>query len=212
MRQDDIGGLFAYWNRLRGPRAAPERREIAPAAISRWLPDTFMLQATASGEPRFRLAGTRICAIYGRELRALPFAALWQPKDRATMQRLVRNVTASKRIVRIDGESRSARGRRAPFRLVLLPLANEVNDRHLMGMLRMIGKPFWLESDAIVENHIKIASILDPREDRPEATTSAQTAEGTDQTSHNTSHLLASRKIGHLRIIDGGKAIGKHAG
>jgi len=205
MRQENIGGLLAYWNKLRGSRAAPERREIAPAAIGAWLPDTFLLQSSGWGEPRFRLAGTRICAIYGGELRTLPFASLWQSKDRNTIQRLSRNCMTSKAAAQIDGEARSARGRKVCFKLVLLPLANEANDGNLIGMMTMIGRPFWLESDVVVENHIKGVCVIDPRSERHIVGSTRAVCSNAEQAFNAASHVLVSRKVQHLRVIEGGK-------
>ena len=60
--------LFQYWNRLRDGRPAPRRTEVEPADIKTLLADTFILEKDTRGEAVFRLAGTRLCAIYGREL------------------------------------------------------------------------------------------------------------------------------------------------
>src|SRR4051794_37663355 len=60
--------LYAYWDGARGERAAPERSEIEPGAIRHILADTF-IQIGAHGAAEFRLAGTRLCAPFGRELR-----------------------------------------------------------------------------------------------------------------------------------------------
>ncbi|SDP61630.1 hypothetical protein SAMN05428967_2770 [Phyllobacterium sp. YR620] len=202
MRHDDIGRLFAYWDRLRGPRAAPERREIVPAALGARLPETFILQSSGSGEPRFRLAGTRICAIYGKELGRQPFASLWQPKDRNSILRLVKNCMTSKTAVQIDCEGRSARGRKTLFKFVLLPLASEANERHLMGIITVVGRPFWLESDAIVENHIQTVSLVDPRQTRHETDLGIAPEAAVPPSA---SRALVSRKVGHLRVIEGGR-------
>ena len=35
--------LYAYWNRLRGARSAPERNDVDPGAIRGVLADTFVL-------------------------------------------------------------------------------------------------------------------------------------------------------------------------
>ena len=68
MRHDSSVALFQYWNRLRDGRPAPRRTEIEPADIKTLLADTFIMEKDVRGEAVFRLAGTRVCAIYGREL------------------------------------------------------------------------------------------------------------------------------------------------
>ena len=69
--------IFEYWNRQRGDRSAPMRSEIDPAAIRHALGDTFMLAADFIDGIRFRLAGTRVCALFSREIKGEPFNALW---------------------------------------------------------------------------------------------------------------------------------------
>ena len=70
--------LFSYWDALRGERAAPDRGEIEPGEIRHILADTFILE-NEDGPARFRLAGTRLCALFGCELKNAPFSAIWDP-------------------------------------------------------------------------------------------------------------------------------------
>ncbi|MGR6430823.1 PAS domain-containing protein [Rhizobium sp. PAMB 3174] len=69
--------IYQYWNRLRGQDAAPSRKQIVPSQIASVLPDLFILEDVAGGTPLFRLAGTRICEMFGHELHGRPFTALW---------------------------------------------------------------------------------------------------------------------------------------
>ncbi len=207
MQLDGTGELFAYWNRLRGPRAAPERREIAPASIGSRLPDTFILQATGGCEPRFRLAGTRICSIYGRELKAASFTPLWQARDRNHIGRLVKNCMTNKAVVQLNFEGRSLRGRKALFRLLLLPLANEASERHLVGMVTTLGRPFWLESDAIIENSIQSVATIDPNHPPHGADIANPGLETANPVALPVARTLVSRKVRHLRVFEGGKII-----
>ena len=49
--------LYAYWNRLRAARSAPERNDVDPGAIRGVLADTFMLDFDAKRGFPFRIAG-----------------------------------------------------------------------------------------------------------------------------------------------------------
>lgn len=69
--------IYHYWNRLRGTDAAPCRKQIVPSQIAPVLPDLFILEEVAGGSPLFRLAGTRICDMFGLELHGRAFTALW---------------------------------------------------------------------------------------------------------------------------------------
>ena len=69
MKHASTKTVFAHWNTRRGARPAPARAEIDPVALRHALGDTFILAADFAGELRSRLAGTRICALFCRELR-----------------------------------------------------------------------------------------------------------------------------------------------
>src|SRR5829696_4815793 len=73
--------IFSYWDALRGERAAPERGEIEPGEIRHILADTFILEVTGPRSAAIRLAGTRICAFFARELRGEAFERLWQEES-----------------------------------------------------------------------------------------------------------------------------------
>lgn len=81
--------LTAYWNERRGKRAAPDRADIEPGAIRRILGDTFILAFDPHQGHPYRLAGTRVCALFGRELKSEPFLGAWSGEDREAMATLV---------------------------------------------------------------------------------------------------------------------------
>ena len=91
MKHASTRALFDYWNTQRGHRAAPERADIDPAAIRHALGDTFMLAADFVDQLRFRLAGTRVCALFGREIKGEGFTALWSEASRETHRRAARH-------------------------------------------------------------------------------------------------------------------------
>jgi hypothetical protein len=62
------------WNMRRGERLAPERADIEPSAIRKILGDAFVLERHGVSNPVFRLAGTRLCALFARELKGESFS------------------------------------------------------------------------------------------------------------------------------------------
>src|SRR3979411_214660 len=50
-------------------RRAPERGDIEPGAIRNVLGDSFIIAYDPEADHPFRLAGTRVCALFGRELK-----------------------------------------------------------------------------------------------------------------------------------------------
>jgi hypothetical protein len=82
MRHPSIQELFAYWELQRGCRAAPDRADIEPGTIRKLLADTFILSFDAAAGHPFRIAGTRLCAAFGRELKGERFFDLWDAASR----------------------------------------------------------------------------------------------------------------------------------
>src|SRR5690242_13631366 len=89
MKHSSIRELFDYWNQRRGLRPAPERSDIEPGAIRRVLADTFMLGADRPSDHPFRIAGTRVCAAFGRELKGEGFVDLWAPESKELIRDLL---------------------------------------------------------------------------------------------------------------------------
>jgi hypothetical protein len=87
--------LYAYWEERRGRRAAPERAEIEPGAIRGALSDAFILWLDAARGHPVRLAGTRVCALFDRELRGEPFLRLWAADSRTIIRACSRSSAAN---------------------------------------------------------------------------------------------------------------------
>ena len=85
--------VYDYWNRKRGDRLAPQRADINPTDIRHALSDTFMLAADFINQLRFRLAGTRVCALFGREIKGEAFAELWNDESHKMIEKQITIVT-----------------------------------------------------------------------------------------------------------------------
>jgi len=110
--------LFDYWNMRRGERLAPERGDIEPAAIRKILGDTFVLEREGGTNPVFRLAGTRLCALFARELKGESFGKLWERTGQNAMRDFLRTV----RVDWVDeAELRALRGAAASLTNVNTP-------------------------------------------------------------------------------------------
>ncbi len=124
MKHPSTQAVFDYWNARRGTRPAPERGDIDPTAIRHALGDTFMLAADFVDQLRFRLAGTRVCALFCREIKGETFAALWNEQSRDLIEELLGIVTSENvgAVAGLRGAHR--RRRRVELELLLLPLAH----------------------------------------------------------------------------------------
>ena len=144
--------LFAYWNERRGERLAPERADIEPAAIRHVLGDTFVIEMCGSENHLFRIAGTRLCALFGRELKAESFLKLWSRTAQTAIRELLAVVMDEKVGVVASATGTTADDILAPIKLelLLLPLAfRSRNEARVMGALAPMAAPYWLGAKAI---------------------------------------------------------------
>jgi hypothetical protein len=77
MQNQASRAIFDYWINIKGDQVAPQRSQIEPAALRHLLPDLFILSKGDVGAPVFRLAGTRVCDLFDRELRDLDFSSIF---------------------------------------------------------------------------------------------------------------------------------------
>ena len=208
MNQNGSITLFQYWNRLRDGRPAPKRSEVEPADIKSLLADTFILEKDTRGQAVFRLAGTRLCACYGRELKGFSFPSLWREKDQRLVSRLIHGVFDQKSVVLIAFEGFSRNGRSNKFELLALPLDGGVENPRCLGVISAVEKPFWLGADPITDALIDSIRVIDPEKEllnnRPAIDVPSLVPDelGAPET---ISALGRARRIRHLVVFDGGR-------
>ena len=145
MRHSVSRALFAHWNEQRGTRPLPERTDIEPTAIRAALGDIFILGAEPGEDPRFRVAGTRVCALFGRELKAEGFIALWDAGHQARMRRLLTTVGEEELGVVAGAHAPTAEGSSCDLELLVLPLRHRgLSGRRMLGALTPLAAPTWL--------------------------------------------------------------------
>lgn len=137
--------MFRYWSTLRGRRPAPEREEIDPVALRRVLGDSFILSAEPACGLEIRLAGTRLCALFCRELKAAPFTQLWDRESQLLIESLVDIVSTELTAVVAGAHGQPRDEPPVPLELLLLPLAPDA-ARHarLIGVLAPLAPPYWI--------------------------------------------------------------------
>ena len=129
----------------RGNRPAPERAEIEPGAIRHVLSDAFILALDSGASHPFRLAGTRVCALFGRELKGESFIGLWAAASQPILSDLLA-VLDQERVGTVAGVSaQNAEGEPIELELLLLPLAaNRPSLARTIGVLAPVKIPAWL--------------------------------------------------------------------
>jgi hypothetical protein len=148
--------LFAHWRNRRGARMAPERADIDPGAIRKALGDAFLLGWDVGADPAFRLAGTRVCALFERELKGETFVELWDADDRAAVRDLLTGVAEEMIGVVAGAAARTREGLRADIELLLLPLRHRGRMQlRMIGTLAPLDPPFWLGSARVEDLQLR---------------------------------------------------------
>ncbi|MGG6897051.1 PAS domain-containing protein [Rhizobium sp. BR 315] len=150
MYQKTSAEIFTYWEQIRGNADAPLRSLIQPSAVSHILPELFILENTADSNPRFRLAGTTVCNLMGREIRGEDFAVLWAGSQQEDPVRIAAGVMKHvvPAVIRATGYCIS--GRSVAFEMMLMPLrsSGDICDR-LLGCLTPAAPAPWLGNECL---------------------------------------------------------------
>ena len=145
MKHPSTRAVFDYWNKQRGSRPAPNRADIDPTEIRHALSDTFMLAADFVDQLRFRLAGTRVCALFAREIKGEAYNTLWSEDSRQGIDDLMNIVTARTRARSPASPARTEDGAQTDLEMLLLPLAHSGHARiRALGVLAPVTPPYWL--------------------------------------------------------------------
>jgi hypothetical protein len=145
--------FFAYWDEKRGSARAPERSEIEPGAVRELLSDIFVLSYDGAAGYPFRVAGTRLCALLGCDLKDRSFSAMFAPDARREIEDIIA-VVAEEMLAAVAGiTATSEDGSPAHLELLLLPFnARAHTPLSLTGLLA----PF--ESERSVLKDFKLTS------------------------------------------------------
>jgi hypothetical protein len=145
MRHASSRTLYDYWNSRRGTRAAPERVDIDPADIRHVLADTIIVHIEPIGQSQFRLAGTRVCALFGREIRGEAFLPFWHPDSEAGLRRALAAVRDGPSGIVGSAVGSSQAGDRIDLEFLLLPLLGAGEPpRAAIGVLAPMSPAYWL--------------------------------------------------------------------
>jgi hypothetical protein len=155
--------LYAYWDRVRNGRIAPRRFEIEPAKIASILPETFIAEAAGLRSCKFRLAGTKICEQFGRELRNTDLMNLWGAKDQDSFASLMRTIFTDAAVGQVAFDAYTESHRQAKFELVLMPLVHTSGTiNRVLGAITAMEPPFWLGSVPLQRQEITAIQLRWP--------------------------------------------------
>jgi hypothetical protein len=193
VKHSSTRSLYAYWNERRGTRAAPERGEIEPGAIRSALGDSFILCADPVADHAFRLAGTRVCSLFGREMKGHSFVPLWDERDRDAISDLLAIVANEIAGIVAGVAGATAEGYSVDLELLMLPLRHRGSSRERqIGVLAPLTAPTWLGASPLTRLTLKSHRHVGPALETPATTP-----------------LMAAAESGRLRrgllVYDGGR-------
>lgn len=167
MKNRSTIAIFSEWQRLAlsqsGSLHAPLRESIEPRKLGRHLSDLFFLEEDETGELIFRLAGTRLCALFGRELKATRFLTLWPDRNRPALSELTRNVNTLLVPALSQNDGISLSGRSLSFEMLLAPLSpSECGKRNLLGSIAVLDDVTWAGADPLVLGNLNSIEPLEP--------------------------------------------------
>ena len=140
MKHPSTREFFAYWDERRGDARAPDRSEIEPGAVRELLADIFVLSYDAAGGYPFRVAGTRVCALLGCDLKDRSFSQLFAAGSRREIEDIIA-VVSEEMLAAVAGITATSQdGTAAHLELLLLPFnARAHTPLSLTGMLAPFG-------------------------------------------------------------------------
>jgi hypothetical protein len=201
MRNRTIQTVFGYFNRIRNGRPAPLRADIDPVELKTVLPRIFILEMNRSGAIGFRLAGTRICSIMGRELRGEDFNMIWCKTDRHRMKLAAEAVLANQTPLLVELRAIAEDDAEARLEMLLLPLysAPGVCDRLLGCLAEDMPHALDFEQNRQLKADRLRFPAGDELDEEPQAHSNAVLNVASSQVT------ALRNKVVQLRVYDGGR-------
>ncbi|MEE9313764.1 MAG: PAS domain-containing protein [Rhizobiaceae bacterium] len=206
----------------------PDRSDVQPAQCRSLLGDMFILDSTSSSVS-YRLAGTKLCSLYGRELKQERFADAFVSEDQQAAENWASQLARDDYLALICSKATTEDGHQLNLETLLMPLSHNGGvGARILGITIPCESPPWLGSKHIVSQAIRSVRVLHPwdKEVRPgqevdvisKVSTFPSFNLGSEAPSILTSNdpflssneimggYTPSRRVGHLTVIDGGKS------
>lgn len=138
--------LYNYWNTLRKGNRVPHRFEVDPSQISDLLSETFILENENCDAYQFRLAGTKICRQFGRELKNTNLLTLWDRQDDCLiLHELLNKITQDAAVGVCQFTAVAQNGKSVDYEMLVLPLMHYDHAiSRLLGTMVASSEPYWL--------------------------------------------------------------------
>ncbi len=237
MRQKNTKQMLDYWLNLYweagnqpgevSTQNWPSRNDIQPTDCRSILGNMFILERSGPNVS-YRLAGTHLCSMYGRELKQENFAEAFVGEDQQSAESWVHRLGVDDYIVLICSLGETAYGDTVNIETLILPLLHEGQaGERVLGITTPCEKPAWLGSAPVIGQSVRSVRILRPWEDsapkfQPLDIKPMDNQLGSRRSNINAPSIFShqknsitgnaisfdystARQVKHLRIIDGGR-------
>jgi len=122
----ELRDMHQHYLTLRGVRLVPRRRDFDPMRLPQHLGCMYLAEVDAAGGCRYRLVGTHIADMVGRDVTGRRFEEVYEPEVAARHAFGIHWVAAHRRPLRRYGRSPQVRRHhRYGFEEVLIPLSTD---------------------------------------------------------------------------------------
>lgn len=148
--------LFQIWDTIRRGKTAPRRDELDLRAIKDLLANVAVIeQHPSKSSYPFRLAGTALRKVFGKELTGTDFLSLWSQVEQDTILELAALVVSKHQpaTVRFKGFARD--GRAEGIEMIMLPMVTtQQNETQIIAVIAPLTGPYWLGVHPILRNEL----------------------------------------------------------
>lgn len=156
--------LHRYWQSLCDGNRPPMRRQLEPHLIKAILPHAFILQRIDDRHLIFRLAGTRICELYGREFRDHNFLQMWEDPARRSVRLLVNELMTTGAPGLINYNAETFDKHEISSEIILLPMRDDAGQTsRLLGSAIQLDSAKELKGKMIVRQSVSSVHKLNAR-------------------------------------------------
>ena len=159
--------VFDYWNAIRNGSPAAPREAVDPCALRSHLPQIFILQKHDDQHITFRLAGTGMCAIFGREFRDQNFFSMFTGDCEEKARAMAAHIIGDYRVGLMSTIGYTIDRREAAFEVIMLPLMDQQGDVcRVLGSLFVTQGQTLMRQKVFVRQRINTVKLINPDIDR----------------------------------------------
>ena len=150
MKHPTTRELYDYWDKQRADTPAPDRNAMEPGPIRHLIGDTFVICCERGSQFPLRIAGTRVCAMVGRDLKGQGFLELFARASRHQVEDFI-SIATEESLATVAGVT-AFTDKLSPvyLELLLLPFAPSVfAPQSVTGSLVPLTVPAGLEHSSL---------------------------------------------------------------